>query len=260
MKLFDWLRPFFQAVRGDQVTLAGMRLHVPGPLPIRLAVVLGNLRMQRMLDRLLRPGAVVVDVGANIGYNTVYAAHCVGAHGRVYALEPAQDNLAVLYANLFANRLDNVVVLPYAAGSCAEIKQFYLRGEVSAVNSLFPDNFYAGVTGTAEVLTAALDDLLPETPDLVKIDVEGAELDVLQGMTRLLTAPRLCLIVEWHPVLQKAAGHPPDALPRHLLACGFTLHAVSHTSQTKLGESDIPALTKRLLAKRSPAELLAIRS
>ena len=175
------LRILFQAAIAQQVTLADMRLRVPGPLPIRLAVVMGNLRMQRMFDRLLHPGATVVDVGANIGYNTFYAAQRVGHSGRVYAIEPAQDNLAVLYANLFANGLTNVFVLPYAAGIRHEVKQFFLRGEVSAVNSLFSDNFYAVVTDTTEVLTAPLDDLIPVTPDLVKIDVEGAELDVLQG-------------------------------------------------------------------------------
>jgi FkbM family methyltransferase len=253
------LRPLLRSVVAQQVTLAGMRLHIPGPLPIRLSVVMGNLRMQRMLDSLLHPGATVVDVGANIGYNTCYAAHCVGHSGRVYAVEPAQDNLTVLYANLFANSLTNIFVLPYAAGSRYEVKQFFLRGEISAVNSLFRDNFYAAVTDTVEILTAPLDDLIPGTPDLVKIDVEGAELEVLQGMARMIDAPGLRLIVEWHPTLQQAAGHAPDALPRHLLAQGYTLHVVTHTSHALLHATDLPTLTRQLLQKRSPVELLAVR-
>jgi FkbM family methyltransferase len=201
----------------------------------------------------------VVDVGANIGYNTCYAARRVGPGGHVYAIEPAQDNLAVLYANLFANRLANVSVLPYAAGRRHEINQFFLRGEVSAVNSLFPDNFYAAVTETVEVLTAPLADLIPVTPDLVKIDVEGAELDVLHGMGRLLEAPSLRLIVEWHPTLQQAAGQAPDALPRHLLAQGFRLQVVTHTSQAPIKAADLPTLTRQRLQQRSPVELLAVR-
>src|SRR5688572_30737361 len=124
----DVLQPFLQALVSQHVTLAGMHVQVPGALPIRLSVVMGNLRMQRMLDSLVEPGDTVVDVGANIGYNTLYAAHRVGPQGRVYALEPAQDNLAVLYANLFTNNLTNVTVLPYAAGNKSEIKKFFLRG------------------------------------------------------------------------------------------------------------------------------------
>lgn len=256
---FNRLRPLLQATFASHVTLAGMRLHLPGPLPIRLSVAMGNLRMQRIFDQWLHPGAIVVDVGANIGYNTVYAAQRVGPQGRVYAVEPAQDNLAILYANLFANNLANVLVLPYAAGSRHEVKAFYLRGEVSAVNSLFQENFYAAVTETVDVLIAPLDDLIPAAPDLVKIDVEGAELDVLHGMSRMMAAPNLRLVVEWHPTLQQAAGYAPDALPRYLWSHGFTLHAVTHTRRSLLRAADLSALMGRLLRSHSPVELLAAR-
>ena len=255
----ETVRALLQAAAGLPVTLAGMRAAVPGSPAIRLSVVLSNLRMQRMLDRLVHPGATVVDVGANIGYNTLYAAHCVGPKGRVYAVEPAQDNLAVLYQNVFANRLANVVVLPYAAGSRAEVKRFFLRGEVSAVNSLYQDSFYAPVTDTVDVQLMPLDDLVPGKPDLVKIDVEGAELAVLAGMARLLTEPDLRLIVEWHPLLQQSAGYAPDALPRYLLQRGFALHAVSHTHVAPPAAAHLSTWAERLLARRSPVELLALR-
>jgi FkbM family methyltransferase len=253
------LKTISQALVAPQATLAGMRVQIPGSLAIRLSVVMGNLRMQRMFDTLLSPGETVVDAGANIGYNSLYAAYCVGRHGRVYAIEPAQDNLTILYTNLFANHLNNIIVLPYAAGSKTEIKEFYLRGEVSAVNSLFQDNFYAGVTETVKVLAVPLDDLIPGRADLVKIDVEGGELEVLEGMRRMLKSPPLRLIVEWHPVLQQAAGHAADALPRYLAGHGFTLTAVSHTSCDRLDVESIPALAAKLLRKRTPVELLATR-
>ena len=257
--MLDSLLPLVQIPFAQQVTLAGMRVHVPGPLPIRLSVVMGNLRMQRMLDSLLHPGAIVIDVGANIGYNTLYAAHCVGPQGRVYALEPAQDNLTVLYSNIFANQLRNVLVLPSAAGGTVGIREFYIRGDVSAVNSLFHDNFYAEITDKVEVLTAPLDDLLSITPDLVKIDVEGGELDVLRGMTRMLQSPALRLIIEWHPTLQQAAGHTPAQLPRYLMDQGFTLRLVTHTHTRALHPSGIASIATQLLDARRPVELLATR-
>lgn len=250
------LRPIFQATISEQVTLAGLRLHVPGPMHIRLGVTLGNVRMQRLFDSLLSPGNVVVDVGANTGYNTFYAAHCVGDSGRVYAIEPAQDNLALLYADLFANQMSNVHVLPYAAGNQRAVRPFYLRGSISAVNSLFQENFYADVTQTVDVLTARLDDLILEKPDLVKIDVEGAELDVLQGMSRMLEEPSTQLVVEWHPTLQIAAGYAPDALPQYLLERGFALQMVSHTSRKPLHPKALPQITQALLTARRPVELL----
>ena len=74
----------------------------------------------------------------------------------------------------------------------------------------------------------------------MKIDVEGAELDVLEGMPRLLRAPRIALIVEWHPLLQQLAGYGADALPRWLLERGWCLQAASHLTVRPLAAADLP--------------------
>lgn len=202
----------------------------------------------------------MVDVGANIGYNTLYAAHRVGEHGKVYAIEPAQDNLRILYTNLLINNLHNVTVLPYAAGSTRSTKQFYLRGDISAVNSLYQDNFYHPITNTVEIYMLPLDDLLTTAPALVKIDVEGGELEVLKGMSRLMQDRHMRLIIEWHPTLQQAAGHQPDELPRHLANLGYTLQIITHTNTNALQMAHLPHITQRLLTKRTPVELLAYRT
>lgn len=262
-----YARPAMQAALGDRVTLAGLRLRVPGPRIIRLSVAAGNVRFQRLCDLAVQPGATVVDVGANIGYNTLYAARRVGKQGRVYAVEPAQDNLAVLYANLLANSagqgrdngIGSVVVLPFAAGRSHEIRDFYLRGDTSAVNSLYPESFYAEVTAAIQVAVAPLDDLVPGQPDLVKIDVEGAELEVLGGMGHILQAPNVQLIVEWHPLLQEIAGHAPDALPHELLGWGFHLYRLRGLRLQQLEADDITALLPALQRAKRPEDLLAAR-
>jgi FkbM family methyltransferase len=254
-----YMRPLAQACAGTRVDVAGARVRVPGPLAIRLSVVAGNVRVHRLIDAAIRPGATVVDVGASIGYNTVYASRRVGPTGRVIAIEPAADNVGVLRENIAANRLDNVVVRPVAAGRAHEVRDFFLRGETSAVNSLFPESVYAAVTSVAQVPVAPLDDLVDVDPALVKIDVEGAELDVLAGMTRLLRHPPIRLIVEWHPGLQEAAGYAPDALPRLLLDRGLTVHAAWHTHVTTLDAGDIEEVTARLRRAGRPVELIAGR-
>jgi hypothetical protein len=115
------------------------------------------------------------------------------------------------------------------------------------------------VTDVLEVPVARLDDLVDGGAELVKIDVEGAELDVLEGMPRLLGCPRLALIVEWHPTLQAMAGYAPDALPRWLLDRGWRLQAASHFSVRPLADSDLPGLTARLRRAGRPVELVARR-
>jgi FkbM family methyltransferase len=245
------------AWRGETVRLAGADLRVPGTRRIRLSVVAGNLRMHRLLDRFVRPGATVVDVGANIGYNAIHAARLAGPRGRVFAVEPTPDNLDVLRRNLVAAALANVVVAPVAAGRAAGMRKLFVRGARSAVNSLFADSCYAAVTDVFEVPVVPLDELVAGTADVVKIDVEGAELDVLEGMPRLLNAGPGALIVEWHPRLQSMAGYAPDELPRWLLGRGWRLRAVSHTTGRRLTAASLQRLTARLLRLQRPVELLA---
>jgi hypothetical protein len=78
-------------------------------------------------------------------------------------------------------------------------------------------------------------------------------------MPRLLSTPGMTLIVEWHPVLQQAAGYPADALPIALLDEGFTLRAASHTAVQPLTAADVPAMTERLQRDGRPVELVALR-
>lgn len=255
-----YARAAVDAWRGDTVRVAGLSLCIPGPRRIRLSVVGGNIRIHRLLDALVAPGATVIDVGANIGYDTVYAAGRAGPSGRVVAVEPAPDNLAVLERNLAAAGCSNVVVENVAAGRTAGTSDFYLRGATSAVNSLFPESCYADVTGVLQVPIVRLDDLVDGEADVVKIDVEGAELDVLEGMPRLLGHPTLALVVEWHPKLQALAGYAMDALPRWLLDRGWRLHAASHVSVWPLSAADLPALATRLHRRTRPVELIARRA
>jgi hypothetical protein len=127
------------------------------------------------------------------------------------------------------------------------------------VNSFFPQSCYAQVTEVLRVPVVRLDDLVDGDAAVVKIDVEGAELDVLEGMPRLLGERGVALIVEWHPLLQQLAGYAPDALPHWLLARGWRLEAASHTRVQALSAAAIPRLTRRLLRVQRPVELVAYK-
>lgn len=255
----EWPRAALDAWRGPRVRIGGVLLEVPGTRVERLSVVAGNRRIHRLLGRSVRPGATVVDVGANIGWNAVGAARLVGPAGRVVAVEPTPDTLAVLRRNVAAAGLGNLEVAPVAAGRAAGTAEFYVRGGVSAVNSLYAESRYGRVTEVLRVPVVRLDDLVEGAADVVKIDVEGAELDVLAGMERLLSAPGLVLIVEWDPVLQRMAGHGAEALPRWLLAEGWRLQAASHLAVRRLEAGGIAALAARLERRRGMVELVARR-
>lgn len=152
-----------------------------------------------------------------------------------------------------------MVVLPVAAGRTRQTRDFYQRGPLSAVNSLFRHSVYADVTDVVKVSVQAVDTMVSGAVDLVKIDVEGAELKVLEGMTRLLRVPSLRLVVEWHPLLQEAAGFDPGALPHALLDLGYSLLGASHSHMRPITSHDIGGLVERLRRHGQPIDILAER-
>ena len=149
-----------------------------------------ELPVQRALVASLRAGAVVYDVGANVGFYTLLAARAVGRAGHVVAFEPHPENLRALERNIALNALTNVTVVAAAVTSARG------RGRLSAGNRALAS---LGADRGIEVKILALDDYVashPElAPDVVKLDVEGHELEAIAGFGRGLgeVAPLLRL-------------------------------------------------------------------
>lgn len=170
----------------------------------------------------LAPGMTVVDVGAHIGSYTAVAAHAVGPRGIVYAVEPGPDSRALLERNIRHQGLHNVVVLPCAAGQATRPREFHLEAE-STLHGFYAHPLSHGTARTIEVQEQPLDEVVPGSVDVMKIDVEGAEVEVLEGARHLLRRSRgASLFVEWNPACLAAAGHDPADLPARLSALGFS--------------------------------------
>lgn len=192
----------------------GLRLNLDlGTYPdIAMAVGLYELDTARLIHRLLKSDSWFVDVGANLGYFTLLAAQWVGQSGRVDAFEPDPINRQRLEQHLHENALgDRVRIYPIAASSQAgEVELTHPR---AAGTNHGMASFYKSLTGEGEtftVPTARLDKVLDGEPDLIKIDVEGAELSVIEGLERILTSPAPPkLIIEHNPISCAAAGYRP---------------------------------------------------
>jgi FkbM family methyltransferase len=189
-----------------------------------------------------------VDVGANVGTLSLVMARVVGPTGQVIAIEPGPESLRWLRRNIARNRAANVTVMKTAVGALQGRRAFY--AEDTLVHGSFYDHPDAGRRWTVDVEQKTLDQLVPDGADLVKIDVEGAELEVLQGAPRLLASgPRL--VVEWNPATLIAAGHSPSALLSTLLELGY------HPSVINDRPSDLTSTaTLKELAERADARTL----
>jgi FkbM family methyltransferase len=201
---FPALKPLFRRIR-SQVGTTGTVENGPGRGltfdttggPVGLLYGTVDPEEQSKLVEVLKPGQTFFDVGANIGIYAAIAARHVGPEGSVHAFEPDPEALAAARSNCGRNGLENVHYHQTAIGATIGTARFVI-GDSSTTSNL-RDN----ATGqTREVPVTTLDQLrLDKTipaPDVVMIDVEGAELDVLRGMQGVLRASRPALMIEVH--------------------------------------------------------------
>ena len=151
---------------------------------------------------------VVIDVGAHVGFFTVKAAREAGKNGLVVAMEPEPNNAALLAENVRLAGLNNVVVLKEAAGARQEKSKLYLIGGTGRAHSLIHQG-----QDYIEVQVSTLDDIIGrlglKRVDYVKIDVEGAELEVLRGAENLLAMPNVKLsIAAYHKMPDGSSEFP----------------------------------------------------
>jgi len=181
--------------------------------------------------RVVRPGDHVVDVGANIGYFSVLSAKLVGPTGRVIGFEPHPRLRPLAARNLAANALHgHAEVRQAAAWSESAELTFHVREHYAGNSSLTPLHAntldqLADSERPVAVRAVALDDELDGfgRVDLLKIDVEGAEVRVLRGLRRTLDAnPDARLLCEWAPAGIRSLGDDPDELLEGFRSLGRT--------------------------------------
>jgi len=169
--------------------------------------------LTRRLRALLGPGAVFVDIGANIGFFTLLAAARVGPKGRVHAFEARADNLALLRRSVEDNGFTNVEVHQCAVSDRAGSLAFFASGTWYSNGRIVGDD-EPGSERLPRVPAVTLDEALAEAPrvDVVKMDIEGAEARALAGMRRLLQRHRPVLLTEFSPdLLRISSGVEPPA-------------------------------------------------
>jgi FkbM family methyltransferase len=160
----------------------------------------------RAFHESVRAGAVVFDVGANLGAYTLLFAQWVGPAGRVFAFEPSPLD-------------DRVEVVPAAVCDRSGTATFHLHPHGGA------SGLYTSTDGASmAVETTSLDQFCADfrlTPDVLKIDVEGAELEVLRGARQTLASPNVKAFVEFHPSIWVERGFTASDVARELHAMGF---------------------------------------
>jgi len=194
-----------RSLREREVTILdgpgrGLRINLHGSA-VTFATGTAERPLQEALARELKPGATFYDIGANIGFVTLIAARLVGPTGRVVAFEPVPKNVAAIRENLALNGIDWADVHETAMARHSGTASLIVS-DVSAFSRLASINVPTGARETIEVKVDSVDEFLASgserAPDVVKIDVEGAELEVIEGMRHTLAEHRPVILCEIH--------------------------------------------------------------
>jgi FkbM family methyltransferase len=197
----------------------------------------------------LEPAMTVFDIGANIGYYSVVAASAVGAGGRVYAFEPDPRNLEVLRRNVAQAQGAPISVVPAAVGEQEGTLSLFVNPADSSINSLARTN--ADVLGPGDTARAlpvpclTLDSFVEREhiapPDVIKMDVQGAEMLVFSHANRVLSHRPLKIFFEFWPFGLQQLGTQPVELLELLIGKGFTLLPLGRGQQRPLTTSTAAA-------------------
>ena len=212
---------------------------------------------------IVKPRMSVIDIGAHIGYYTLLAAKLVGESGKVYAFEPEPDNYSILTSNILANNYENIIATQSAVSDQIGSTHIYLTALDSGRHSIYRHGLPE--LGVAQVNTTTLDSFLglegwPHI-DVMKMDVEGAEIAVFNGMSELMErCPNLQLLVEFNPSLLKNSGSKPQEFLLRLLEDSWDIEIIDEVYKgSRLIEGDVDTLTNKLLVVGSSVNLFCKR-
>lgn len=211
----------------------------------------------RCIEKLVKEGQTVVEVGSNVGYYSLILASKIGPNGKLYCFEANPYIAEILKDNLEINGYkDRTVVIPKPVYSTKTKMKFYIskRASLSNLFGLGEEDFSEEI----EVETVTLDEFFPPKThiDLIKTDAEGSDFHVLKGAERILTENQdIIVIQEFIPTRIEGSGLDPKDCLKWIQKLGFKIFRIDEHKGylEKIQEFD-------QLIQRSYSDLLYIRN
>jgi len=187
-------------------------------------------------------GDLVMDIGANIGYFTLIMAKGIKENGKVFSFEPEPKNFELLKKNVEINNYSNVILEKKAIGNKTGIAKLYLADRKnnifhSGMHRIFRSDLVSQISNPVSINIIKLDDYLQDLKSikkirLIKIDVEGAEFDVLKGMSKILDENKgIKIVMEFSSENLEDYGSNPSDVMDFLINKGFKLSIINEVEK-----------------------------
>lgn len=205
----------------------------------------------KIIKEYIKKGDTVLDIGANIGYFTLIFSKLVGPSGNIYAFEPEPTNFSLLKNNLIINNITNVTLEQKAVSDQTKKTKLFLNKYNMGAHSL---QDFSMQKSFVEVESIKLDDYTKienSKVDFIKLDIEGAECNAIQGMNALLNKnENLTILTEFSPSLLKGFGRDPIGFLNILTNYGFKIYHID-----ELNKQVKPFISYQLIADLEYQEL-----
>ena len=217
----------------DLVDVAGVRMaldRADASVSVQIAEGAYEPHVGATIDRLLGPGDVFVDVGANVGYHAFRASPRVGDDGRVIAVEANPENARLIAYTIAVNSLTNVELVPLALAATRGYVNFGTH--VGSNGGFLPDDEHTTDSGRGTIVpTMALDDLDLDRVSVVKIDVEGAEGIVIDGAYATIERLRPSFVMEFsQEMTARVSGRSPKEHLERFVDWGYSISVIDRST------------------------------
>jgi FkbM family methyltransferase len=184
----------------------------------------------------LKPGDYVLDIGANIGYYTLISSKIVGEQGKVYSFEPEKENFSLLKNNLMLNEIYNAEIFNAGLGQHKATQMLFINEENRGDHRNFNHDAASGIS---DIYIIKGDDTVPAHIDFIKIDTQGAELAILQGLRKTLknNQSHLKMIIEFWPYALKQNQRSAEALIKELENYALEVSIIDHINHVLIKSS-----------------------
>jgi FkbM family methyltransferase len=200
----------------------------------------------------LSEGDIYFDIGANIGFNAIFASILVGKSGKVYAFEPEQANYDLLLENILLNNITNIIPVKCAVLNENKISTIYKSktnygDHIVDLPEIFQTNNHIN---SGEINSITLDKFVESIPEsemtklkLIKIDTQGSDIKVLEGALKLIKRYKPDIIIEYSPHHLGAQGYSPFELLSFIDKNKYTPYKMSYHHAADNGSNPLIPLS-----------------